>query len=177
YVSGEPNRCPVVLHCEICSPIPDIRNEDGTINRRALGRKVFGNKEKLKCLTDIVWPEIALLVKKQIRDAGEKGETVCVVDAAVLLEAGWTDLVHEVWVTIIPEEEAVARITRRDGASEEDARRRLASQWTNAQQVERANVVLCTLWEPEVTQRQVQKAWDLLQERISQRRRNLSSSL
>lgn len=33
------------------------------------------------------------------------GKTVCVVDAAVLLEAGWTDMVHEVWVTIIPETE------------------------------------------------------------------------
>lgn len=30
---------------------------------------------------------------------------MCVVDAAVLLEAGWTDMVHEVWVTIIPDEE------------------------------------------------------------------------
>lgn len=29
------------------------------------------------------------------------------VDAAVLLEAGWTDLVHEVWVLIIPEEEVM----------------------------------------------------------------------
>lgn len=27
------------------------------------------------------------------------------VDAAVLLEAGWTDMVHEVWVTVIPDEE------------------------------------------------------------------------
>ncbi|MEQ2191406.1 hypothetical protein XENOCAPTIV_028042 [Xenoophorus captivus] len=35
------------------------------------------------------------------------GKEVCVVDAAVLLEAGWTDLVHEVWVTIIPEEEVM----------------------------------------------------------------------
>lgn len=29
------------------------------------------------------------------------------VDAAVLLEAGWTDMVHEVWVTIIPDEEVI----------------------------------------------------------------------
>lgn len=35
------------------------------------------------------------------------GKQVCVVDAAVLLEAGWTDMVHEVWVTIIPDEEVI----------------------------------------------------------------------
>lgn len=33
------------------------------------------------------------------------GKGVCVVDAAVLLEAGWAYLVHEVWVATIPEEE------------------------------------------------------------------------
>lgn len=33
---------------------------------------------------------------------------MCVVDAAVLLEAGWTDMVHEVWVTVIPEDEVIS---------------------------------------------------------------------
>ncbi|XP_033963471.1 bifunctional coenzyme A synthase [Pseudochaenichthys georgianus] len=154
----------------------DLLNEDKTINRRALGRKVFGNKERLKALTDIVWPEIALLVKNIISQAKEEGNQVCVLDAAVLLEAGWTDMTHEVWVTIIPEEEAVIRITERDGVTTEDALRRLQSQWSNSQQVERANVVLSTLWEPEVTQKQVLKAWELLQERITQRTKGDISS-
>ncbi|XP_074520207.1 bifunctional coenzyme A synthase [Halichoeres trimaculatus] len=147
----------------------DLLNEDKTINRRALGKKVFGNQERLKALTNIVWPEIALLVKERINQAREEGMQVCVVDAAVLLEAGWTDMVHEIWVTIIPEEEAVLRITERDGVNTEDALRRLQSQWPNSKQVEHANVVLSTLWEPEVTQKQVLKAWDLLQKRIQQR--------
>ncbi|XP_055038820.2 bifunctional coenzyme A synthase [Misgurnus anguillicaudatus] len=144
----------------------DILNEDKTINRRILGGKVFGNQERLKALTDIVWPEIAQLVKKEILLAKEQGKQVCVVDAAVLLEAGWTHLVHEVWVATVPEEEAVKRIVQRDGVKEEDAVRRLKSQWPNAKLVERANVVLCTLWEPDVTQRQILKAWNLLQQRI-----------
>ncbi|KAF7708086.1 bifunctional coenzyme A synthase [Silurus meridionalis] len=147
----------------------DVVNEDETIDRRALGKKVFGNKEQLKVLTDIVWPEIARLVKAKVQQAKEEGRRVCVVDAAVLLQAGWTEMVHEVWVAIIPEEEAVRRIVQRDGVSQEDALRRLQSQWSNTQLVERANVVLCTLWEPDVTQRQIKKAWDLLQLRIQQR--------
>ncbi|KAG1944386.1 bifunctional coenzyme A synthase [Pimephales promelas] len=156
---------------------PDIVNEDKTINRRVLGGKVFGNQERLKALTDIVWPEIALLVKKRIKQAKEQGKRVCVVDAAVLLEAGWTYLVHEVWVATIPEEEAVKRIVQRDGVKEEDALRRLKSQWPNAKLIEHANVVLCTLWEPDVTQRQVLKAWNLLQNRLQKRRETTRSSL
>ncbi|XP_051543319.1 bifunctional coenzyme A synthase-like [Myxocyprinus asiaticus] len=156
---------------------PDILNEDKTINRRVLGGKVFGNQERLKALTDIVWPEIALLVKNRIEQAIEQGKNICVVDAAMLLEAGWTHLVHEVWVATIPEEEAVKRIAQRDGVKEEDAMRRLKSQWPNAKLIEHANVMLCTLWEPDVTQRQVLKAWNLLQQRIQQRSREESSSL
>lgn len=149
----------------------DILNEDKTINRRVLGRKVFGNQERLKALTDIVWPEIALLVKNRVSQARDEGKQVCVVDAAVLLEAGWTDMVHEVWVTIIPEEEAVLRITERDGVTTEDAVRRLESQWSSSKQVEHANVVLSTLWESEVTRKQVLKAWNLLQKRIHQKQK------
>ena len=36
------------------------------------------------------------------------GHRVVVLDAAVLLEAGWDDIVHEVWTTIIPLDEVVA---------------------------------------------------------------------
>ncbi|KAL2078472.1 hypothetical protein ACEWY4_026157 [Coilia grayii] len=153
----------------------DILNEDKTINRRMLGRKVFGNQERLKALTDIVWPEIALLVKKRIQQAKEEGKRVCIVDAAVLLEAGWETLVHEVWVATIPEEEAVRRIVERDGVTEEDAVRRLQSQWPTAKQIQHANVVLCTLWEPDHTQKQVQKAWNLLLQRIDQRLKEANS--
>ncbi|XP_010174939.1 bifunctional coenzyme A synthase-like, partial [Antrostomus carolinensis] len=83
----------------------EILNEDGTINRKVLGAKVFGNQERLKSLTDIVWPEMAQMVKEQIREADAQGKAVCVLDAAVLLEAGWEAMVHEVWTAIIPEEE------------------------------------------------------------------------
>lgn len=47
------------------------------------------------------------------------GKQVCVVDAAVLLQAGWTDMVHEVWVTVIPDEEVPCFLMR----GHEDGRR------------------------------------------------------
>ncbi|KAM4756720.1 bifunctional coenzyme A synthase [Cyanocitta cristata] len=165
YVPGRPAYEPVVAAFGA-----EILNKDGTINRKVLGAKVFGNQERLKSLTDIVWPEIAQMAKERVREADAQGKAVCVLDAAVLLEAGWQDMVHEVWTAIIPEEEAVRRIVARDGLSEEAARRRLQSQMTNRQRVEQSQVVLCTLWEPDITRQQVQKAWDLLQQRLSPER-------
>ncbi|XP_072927930.1 bifunctional coenzyme A synthase [Hemitrygon akajei] len=140
---------------------------DGAINRTALGKIVFEDQEKLKRLTSIVWPETAALVKQMISQAGSEGKSVCVVDAALLLEAGWMDMVHEVWVVLVPQDEVLKRIVQRDNISEEDARKRLANQWSNTQRIQHANVVLSTQWEPEFTQKQIQKAWQLLQNRKS----------
>ena len=53
--------------------------------------------------------------------------------------------------------QAVSRITERDGVSRDDALRRLQSQHPASKLVEQANVVLSTLWEPAVTQRQVRQ--------------------
>ncbi|XP_040187727.1 bifunctional coenzyme A synthase isoform X2 [Rana temporaria] len=144
----------------------DILCPDGTIDRKAIGSKVFGNKDQLKHLTDIVWPAIAALAKEAIEEATTNGMPVCVMDAAVLLEAGWDNMVHEIWTVIIPEKEAVVRIMNRDGVTEDSAKNRLSSQMSNNERVVASNVVLCTLWDPEITQIQVQKAWDLLQQRI-----------
>ena len=43
----------------------------------------------------------------------------------------------------------------RNAVAEEEALKRLSSQMSNESRVTRANVVLCTLWHPDVTQKQV----------------------
>ncbi|KAM4844208.1 bifunctional coenzyme A synthase [Thomomys bottae] len=145
----------------------DILHQDGIINRKILGSRVFGNKKQMKILTDIVWPVIEKLARKEMNVAVAEGKNVCVIDAAVLLEAGWQNMVHEVWTVVIPETEAVRRIVERDGLSEAAAQSRLQNQMSGQQLVEKSHVVLSTLWEPHITQRQVEKAWNLLQKRIA----------
>ncbi|NXP42138.1 COASY synthase, partial [Leiothrix lutea] len=134
----------------------EILNEDGTINRKVLGAKVFGNQVKaglLYILNAVSGGHSPLPGTEECPCS--VGKAVCVLDAAVLLEAGWQDMVHEVWTAIIPEDEAVRRIVARDGLTEEAARQRLQSQMTNRQRVEHSQVVLCTLWEPDITRQQV----------------------
>eukprot|EP00911_Craspedida_sp_UC1_P001239 UC1_evm1s934 len=90
-----------------------VSAEDGiSIDRRILGPRVFANPAALHRLNGIVWPAIAEAVRTRIDNCTAP---VCVVEAAVLLEADWTDLVDEVWVCIVPPEEAVRRVMRRDG--------------------------------------------------------------
>lgn len=69
----------------------------------------------------------------------------------------------QVWVCVVPPEVAVARIVERDGKTEEEARRRVNSQMTNQERVGEASTVVCSLWEPEETARQVEEAVDRLE--------------
>jgi len=125
---------------------------------RALGGIVFGAPAELVALNSLVWPEIARLAREAAAQLHKEGRQVVVLDAAVLLEAGWQEDCHEVWVCVVPPEVAVARIVERDGKTEEEARRRVSSQMTNQERVEVASTVVCSLWEPEVTARQVEEA-------------------
>ena len=63
-----------------------------------------------------MWPEIGKLVQKRI---SESEKSVLVLDAAVLLEANWQSMVHEVWVAIVPPNEAVRRIVERNHLTQE----------------------------------------------------------
>lgn len=53
-------------------------------------------------LQGIVWPEIRLLAEEKIEGLGREGAESVVLEAAVLLEAGWDDLCDDLWVVQVP---------------------------------------------------------------------------
>ena len=125
----------------------------------------------------MVWPEIRRLYLEQIDNFKREDFTgVIVLDAAILLEAGWDQDCAEVWVSIVPREEAIKRITERDGIPPEQATKRIDSQLSNSERVSKANVVFCSVWEPEVTAAQVKKAWHSVQEFLDQHKQRQQDS-
>ena len=120
----------------------EVVGENGEIDRKALGGKVFGSPDQLKRLTDIVWPEILRLAKQQIAAAKEAGEAVVVLEAAVLIEAGWQSEVDEVWAVTVEPEVAVARATARDGVDAAAVQARIDAQITNQERTVCADVVI-----------------------------------
>lgn len=145
----------------------DLVATDGTIDRKVLGGKVFGKPEELKRLTDIVWPGIRKLASEQLSELEAAGNTIAVLEAAVLFEAGWEDLVDDVWVVTVEPDIAVQRLASRNGLDEEAARARINSQLTNAERVARADVVIENNSTLEALQAAIQREWDALQTRLS----------
>jgi len=144
----------------------DLVAADGTIDRRVLGAKVFGKPDELKRLTDIVWPGIRRLASEALSEFEAAGNTLVVLEAAVLFEAGWEDLVHEVWVVVVEPDLAVERLATRNGLDAAAARARIDSQLSNDERISRSNVVITNNGTLDELEAGIQRAWDALQERL-----------
>ncbi|PFG74487.1 dephospho-CoA kinase [Tepidiforma thermophila] len=144
----------------------DVVAADGTIDRKVLGSKVFGRPEELKKLTDIVWPGIRRLASEQLAEFEAAGNELVVLEAAVLLEAGWEDLVDEIWVVVVDPEIAVQRLAARNGLDPDAARARIASQLTNEERIARGDVIIENNGTLDELNARIQQAWDSLQERL-----------
>ena len=67
-----------------------------------------------------------------------------ILEAPLLVEAGWTSLVDAVWVTVAPEATVLGRIKERTGLSEEEALARIRSQLSSEERAKHADMVIDT---------------------------------
>ena len=124
-----------------------IFDEEGQVNRRALGRLVFGpSPEQAKArkrLHEVVHPEIRKLLCQQIERAREKaGVQAVILDAAVLLEAGWNDLCTAVVFIDAPPHLRADRVAQDRGWSQQEWTDREASQTDLETKRRRADFVI-----------------------------------
>ncbi len=141
----------------------DVLQPNGEVDRRALGGKVFGNPEAMAQLNAIAWPRIRQKLEDGIEEQRQLGTGVVVLDAAVLIEAGWTDAADEVWVVTAPEGDVVSRLQARNNLTEEQVRARMASQMSSEERVKHADVVVANDGDLQGLQSNIEKLW---QERL-----------
>lgn len=147
----------------------DLVGEDGEIDRRILGGKVFGAPDEMKRLTDIAWPEIRRMAGEEFAKIREETPDVVIVfEAAVLLEAEWQDLVDEVWVVTTKIETAIDRLKSRNGLSREQALARIESQMTNRQRLEFSDVKIDNSENEEKLRSRIEYHWKRLLKRIAE---------
>lgn len=142
----------------------DLVNTDGTINRQVLGGKVFGDPAQMKRLTDIAWPEIRRMCAEEIEAERARGvNSVVVLEAAVLIEAEWTDLVDEVWVVYVRPEVARERLMARNNLTAEQAQARIDSQLSNKERLALADVKIDNSESVDELIKKVDARWKKLQ--------------
>jgi dephospho-CoA kinase len=82
-----------------------VFDADGNVDRRALGRIVFGSADDLAALNEIVWPLIGGEISAALGAAvADPNVPAAVLDAAVLFEAGWDGMCSHVLFVDAPDE-------------------------------------------------------------------------
>lgn len=105
-----------------------IENDDGTLNRKLLGEIVFNDDDKLIKLNKLTHPIIREKILSKIHEAGITGEEIVVLDAALLIEGNFLELVDKILVITCDEAVQIERIKNRDNSSKEQALSRIKSQ-------------------------------------------------
>jgi len=130
------------------------------VNRQRLGAIVFADKARMKKLTDIVWPAIQDLALREVAELRAAGKQLIVLEAAVLIEAGWHSHVDEVWLATVPRDVAISRLQNRNNLSCEDAERRIDAQMSDEQRKPHAQVTIDTNRPREETTEIVKRLFD-----------------
>ena len=137
----------------------EIVGSDGQIDRKKLGPIVFSDSSKMDRLNEIMHPLIRDLIDERLVSLESTQNKVAVVEAAILIEAGWKSLFDEVWVVISDREEVINRLGVRNGLSREDAVKRIDSQMSNNERIEHGDVVVENTGSMEDLQTRVNSLW------------------
>lgn len=127
---------------------------DGEIDRKALGKIVFDDKQALSDLNAIIHPAIVTECNRQIEALPDKPLVAVLVP--LLFEAKVEGRYDEIWTVIASEDVVRKRLKERDGISDEEVEKRLRAQFPQAEKMRRSHHVIDNSGTEAETREQVQ---------------------
>ena len=115
-------------------------NGDSSINRNALSKIIFTNKEERNWLENLVHP----LIKTKINQSIEiyKHEPIIILIIPLLFETNLSFLCSEVWLVSCKPEQQLKRLIERDKLTAREAKKRIKSQWPLKSKVKFADAII-----------------------------------
>lgn len=120
----------------------EVMNEDGTLNREALGQLIFHDPAKRKQLNDLMHPAIRAEMLRQRDELFESGEETLIMDIPLLFESRLQHFVDKILVVSVKEEIQLQRLMQRNSLSEEEAKARIQSQLPLSEKEKGADAVI-----------------------------------
>ncbi len=134
----------------------------GELNRKALAEIIFKSEEKRLLLNSILHPIIVDMISSILDSWRDKGVSIAIVDAALLIEANMVDLVDEVWLVTAKRDTRALRIAKRDSISIDLAYDRIDSQLSDEEKIKLADVVFVNDTSVDDILSKVKEQWDRL---------------
>jgi dephospho-CoA kinase len=118
----------------------DVLTADGTLDRPALGAKIFGDDEARKRLERIIHPRVRARTAELTHAAPP--DAIVVNDVPLLIETGLQSSYHLVLVIDANQDQRIRRLVETRGMTEEQAAARIAAQATDEQRRRAADVLI-----------------------------------
>ncbi len=154
---GQPVHQEVVKHFG-----PGILNPDQTVNRPKLAEAAFSGR--IQELNQIVHPAVIQKQNEWMAEVGaQEPHAIAIVEAALILEAGFGDDFDRLIVVTCREEQRIQRWAHRMNVDEESARRevarRMAAQFSDEEKIKASDYVIDNSGSLDETQKQVSEIY------------------
>jgi dephospho-CoA kinase len=87
-----------------------VLDDEGNVDRNALGKIVFGNEMKLKKLNSIIHPAVKEYIINFIQKCKTDKVDYIIVEAALLIEAGYRDICDTFWYVYASRDVRIERL-------------------------------------------------------------------
>lgn len=119
----------------------DIIQTNGFLDRKKLGQIVFGDTTLLTKINQLQGEIIREELAMRCRKLAQK-EELFFMDIPLLFEQGYEDWFDEIWFIDIREETQIKRLQQRNDLSVDEAKKRIASQLSSQEKMQRADIII-----------------------------------
>ena len=119
-----------------------IKNEDGSLNRKALVNIVFNDDEKLIALNNLTHPKIKENILKKVEEYKTQGKKIVAIDAALLIEDNYLPYIDKLILVTCKKDIQIKRIIARDNCTEKEAISRINSQMSQEDKAKFADYII-----------------------------------
>jgi dephospho-CoA kinase len=137
-----------------------VKKSNNELNTQKISDIVFNNKDKLLKLETIVHPEVKNKIISEIKKIDTNN--IVIIDAPLLLEAGFDDIVDKIIVVSCSEQEQIKRCAKRDNFSIDKIKKIINNQLPLKEKLKKADFIIDNTEIQTKTRRQFEDLWQTI---------------
>lgn len=137
-----------------------VINDDGTLNREALGAIIFHDSKERERLNNCIHEFIRKRIEELTSEFESQGVPILIYDIPLLIEGKWYEILDTVWLVYVTPEVQLQRLMKRNGFTKEEALARINSQMPMDEKRTYAHVIIDNTGDLVSLEMQLQHLWN-----------------
>jgi len=120
----------------------EVYDAAGNLNKQLLGSYLFSSDEHAAQVNAIIHPVLKKHFNQWVKEQSDMGHAICCIESAILIDAGFLDVIDKVLVVTAPAEMRINRVIRRDHVSRQTVESRMDRQMSEDERIRLADFVV-----------------------------------